>query len=206
MICSVASFRRQVFQIFLVVALLAGSNSFSLVMTTASKSIYGIPDSGWASSQWNWGYAVGTGHDCALVCRRKYDTRRAREDLVNQLCSAPSKDVDEREPKNFEEVKLILALAWQRGRWDGSDGGKGGYGDVLRAMEEATRYESKSDDENSVLLVEDMMARFPLLSPSPEKLKDMNTISWILTRDNDAARRKCSGLVLQSMGFVESGL
>ena len=24
---------------------------------------------------------------------------------------------------SFEEVKLILGLAWQRGRWDGSDGG-----------------------------------------------------------------------------------
>ena len=42
--------------------------------------------------------------------------------------------VDESRQPPFEEVKLVLGLAWQNGRWDGSDGGRGGYGDILVAI------------------------------------------------------------------------
>jgi hypothetical protein len=149
---------------------------------------------------------MGTGHDCAAICRKLYNSRRAREALIRDLCGASSTLVNDREPKNFEEVKLILALAWQRGRWDGSDGGRGGYGEILAAMAEATRYESDNEEENACLLVQDMLARFPLLSPSVDQTKAMGTIPELLGTDADAARRKCSGLVLQAMGFVENGL
>jgi hypothetical protein len=99
--------------------------------------LYGIPNSGWTNPQWNWGYARGTGHDCAAICRTRYQTRASRETLVQQLL------LNHEEPPttNIEEVKLVLALAWQKGRWDGSDGGRGGYGDVLAYMAQAERYE-----------------------------------------------------------------
>ena len=92
------------------------------------------------------------------------------------------------------------------GTLDGSDGGRGGYGEILAAMAEASRYESDNDEENACLLVQDMMARFPYLSPSADQTKAMGTIPELLGTDTDAARRKCSGLVLQAMGFVENGL
>ena len=186
-------------------------DSFSLSMKSTSlsnaKTIYNIPNSGWTSSKWNWGYAVGTGHDCALICRNLYKSRRARETLVNELVfGATTKAESRREPKNFEEVKLVLALAWQRGRWDGTDGGRDGYGEILAVMADATRYESDNEDENCVRFVQDMVARFPSLSPSDDQTKAMDTCIELLGADNDVARRKCSGLVLQAMGFVERGL
>ncbi len=172
----------------------------------SSKSIYDVPNSGWRAPQWKWGYAVGTGHDCAAICRKRYNSREARTALIQDLCGAPIAKTEEREPRNFEEVKLVLALAWQRGRWDGSDGGLGGYGEVLGAMAEANRYETEDENENSSRLVNDMKARFRLLSPTSEHEEEMKTISSIMETDVDAARRKCSGLVLEAMGFVENGL
>merc|ERR1719282_1135055 len=103
-----------------------------------TKTIYGIEGSGWKSPDWNWGSARGTGHDCAAICRRRWSDPADRRKLVDSLldpvefkASRPESEVP------FEEIKLILGLAWQRGRWDGSDGGPGGYGTVLEIMAEA---------------------------------------------------------------------
>ena len=111
------------------------------------------------------------------------------------------------DPKNFEEVKLVLGLTWQRGRWDGSDGGRGGYGEVLQAMAEAKRYEEGTEEECATRLVEDMQARFQLLNPSEEQRTAMSTL-WdeVEAGTVNLALRRCSGLVLEAMGFVESGI
>lgn len=106
-------------------------------------------------------------------------------------------------PSSFEEIKLVLGLAWQRGRWDGSDGGPGGYGDVLREMANANRYEVGNDCDK--LLVQDMQERYHLLDPIDTDKEAMMSVLED-TGNIDAARRKCSGLVLKSMGFVENGL
>lgn len=165
------------------------SSAFSLHM----KEIYGIPRSGWTSPDWNWGSGVGTGHDCAAICRKKCERRQSRASLVTDLL--------ERKGPPFEEVKLVLALAWQRGRWDGSDGGPGGYGEVLNAMAQARRYEV--GDECDRLLVQDMKERYHLLDPTDADKEAMLSLDG---EDVDGARRQCSGLVLKSMGFIENGL
>ena len=172
------------------------SLAFTMQMsnTGSSKEIYGIPNSGWAAKEWNWGSAVGTGHDCALICRREYNSRSARKELVSELMNGKG-------PTSFEQVKLVLGLAWQRGRWDGSDGGPGGYGEVLNEMAKAKRYEIGNDCD--VLFVEDIKERYHLLKPNDA---DMDTMMTIDTNDVDVARRKCSGLVLKSMGFIDGGL
>ena len=171
------------------------------------REIYGVPNSGWTSSSWNWGYARGTGHDCAAICRKQYATRQARADLVHQL-QQTSKSIphSKREPGNFEEVKLVLALAWQKGRWDGSDGGPGGYGEILQTMADAKRYEVGSEDECARCLVQDMQARFLSLNPNQEQLAAMDSLWDEVEPDADAAQRRCSGLVLEAMGFIENGL
>eukprot|EP00536_Pseudo-nitzschia_multiseries_P016072 jgi/Psemu1/220090/e_gw1.1015.12.1 len=161
---------------------------------SGSKTIYGVPNSGWTSPQWNWGYASGTGHDCAAICRRKYSTRKERSALVDELVSASG-------TTDMEEVKLVMALAWQNGRWDGSDGGPGGYGDVLAAMADARRYEDSST--GSLFLFRDMKERFGLLNPTDEDRTAMEQLSD--DGDVDASLRSCSGLVLKAMGFITNG-
>jgi hypothetical protein len=178
----------------------------------SSKMIYNIPHSGWRSPKWNWGSAVGTGHDCAKICRQAYATRPARQALIDHLlagdCSLPS---------DFEEVKLVLALFWQKCAWDGSDGGRGGYGEILTYMAQAERYEvagvvddgtTTQDDECTLRFIADMKDRFPLLNPTDLAAKTMANLLLLLDKKDtnlDCVRRKCSGLVLQAMNFVENG-
>ena len=94
-------------------------------MNKKKKEIYNIPGSGWKSPTWNWGYAVGTGHDCAMICRKKYDSFQKRKDLILSLLEPTTPldtkshhddgndvgddDTSIRDPP-FEEVKLILGL------------------------------------------------------------------------------------------------
>jgi len=118
----------------------------------------------------------------------------------------PAKDPSQRVPHNFEEVKLILGLAWQNGRWDGSDGGVGGYGDVLNYMAAAQRYGVGCEEECAKRFVGDMNDRFELLADNTSmELPKMRALLDD-TSDMDAARRKASGLVLEAMGFVDKGL
>jgi hypothetical protein len=202
---------RAALQGFLLLQTISTANCFFTMSQSSSapgsiKLVYGIPNSGWTSSSWNWGYASGTGHECAAICRKMYTTRQQRSELVQYLVDAPNTQRRDRRPRNFEEVKLVLALAWQRGRWDGSDGGKGGYGEVLEAMAEAKRYEMGTEEENSRLLVEDMQKRYRLLVPLHTDLVMMQSVFDTEDEDVDAALRRSSGLVLKSMGFIENGL
>jgi hypothetical protein len=170
-----------------------------------SKTIYGIPNSGWTSPSWNWGSASGTGHDCAKICRQTYSTKEERLNLINSLIS----NDEIAAATDFEEVKLVMALAWQNGRRDGSDGGVGGYGDVLSMMADAKRYEENVED-GKTLLFRDMQERFHLLDPNNEdeiimkKLLDVN-IDNSDSNDIDTTLRCCSGLVLKAMGFIQNG-
>lgn len=182
---------------------------------SSSTDIYGIPGSGWKSPTWNWGYAQGTGHDCAAICRRRYATQTSRQALVDNLLLVANVNAESllREPANFEEVKLILALVWQNGRWDGSDGGRGGYGTILSAMAEAKRYEVGSDDECARRFIQDLAdpKRFTLLPLiNDAAMQQMTSMAEAAiagtTQDYDLDRRRCSGFVLQAMGFVERGL
>ena len=120
----------------------------------------------------------------------------------------PSNSVDS---VPFEEVKLVLALSWQKGRWTGSDGGVGGYGEVLALMADADRYEYPDPMACSKNLVHDMADRFPLIAATDESVLMMQQLSsCILEADAyekvDEVRRKCAGMVLKAMGFIESGL
>lgn len=110
---------------------------------------------------------------------------------------------------NFEEVKLVLGLLWQKSRWDGSDGGPGGYRDVLRSMIQARRYEPPQPEwESARYLLQDVQERFHRLQPTPEQQSIMDEL--VATETNvtnyDHKRRVCSGLVLQAMGFIDKGL
>lgn len=185
--------------------------------TGLSMQIYNIPDSGWTSPKWRWGSAIGTGHDCAMICRERFGTRSSRAALVESLLSihsgatAKTKAVEEHYP--FEEVKLVLGLAWQNGRWTGADGGKGGYGEVLSRMAAAVDYEGGNDPamcaECDRCFVEDLRSRFHLVAASEDDVRDMNDVAAGLEKndvDTETVKRVCAGMVLRAMGFVDSGL
>ena len=74
-------------------------------------------------------------------------------------------------------------------------------------MAEAKRYEEGTEEDCAKRLAEDMEARFKLLNPSEKQLAAMSTL-WDDVADGSAnlALRRCSGLVLEAMGFVESGI
>jgi len=212
--------RKQLFSLVLLtwsriaVAAIRPTAAFAMNSSGNLKEIYNIPGSGWKGKAWNWGYGQGTGHDCALICRKRWASRADRKKLVDTLLNPKSVegsvDVDAanalRDPP-FEEVKLILGLAWQNGRWNGSDGGVGGYGDVLATMADARKYETDDEEVNSRLLTKDMMNRFHLISSKDSSaMEEMNQIESMCGSDVDMMRRKCSALVLSEMGFVETGL
>ncbi|KAL3785182.1 hypothetical protein ACHAW5_011207 [Stephanodiscus triporus] len=195
--------------------------SASLFMETAhscpsetSKQIYNIPDSGWRSKKWSWGSARGTGHDCAAICRRRWDDESDRRDLVQSLLDpAEFKGLHPHSEVPFEEIKLILGLAWQRGRRDGTDGGPGqGYGAVLETMAEARRYENEDEVISALNFIDDVSGRFASICRDAEKLKRMKAIANDIRGKHAEkeevfmARRMCAGMVLDAMNFVESGL
>ena len=221
------------------------SLGFSASKTTSNnrKEIYGIPASGWSSLHWKWGEATGTGHACAVLCRRQYRTPESRRDLIANLVmtkeeirggtttTADNADDEkvvseaaaaaQRSPVNFEEVKLILALAWQKGLQNGHGGGGGElrpYGEILDAMVQAERYKKKAvagpgcdddddnDKDNSLLLVQDMQKRYFFLTPEVDDKIRMNLLLYDGDEDWDWIRRRCSGLVLRALDFEANGL
>jgi hypothetical protein len=114
---------------------------------------------------------------------------------------------------NLHEMKLVLALEWQRGRWDGTDGGPNGYAVVLHNMATAQRYEDTKNNHGWHYLVNDMIDRFPTISSNETALQDMQSCRQDVTSASsstkEAAQRafcRCAGLVLREMGFIERGL
>jgi len=182
-----------------------------------SKEIYGVAGSGWSSPEWKWGSAKGTGHDCAKICRERYATPESRLELIECLLLSKEEiqmdsDADdtaasseERVPENFEEVKLVLALAWQKARKK-CYGGLESYGELLDEMAIGQLYEVGTEEDCSLLLVQHMQKRFFWLYPDVQDKISMNTLLYDCESDFDWIRRRCSGLVLQAMEFEEIGL
>jgi len=105
---------------------------------------------------------------------------------------------------SFEEIKLILALMWQQART--VDPSIEAYGQILDEMAKGKRYEEGTNDEiRSRLFVQDMQKRYMWLNPDMDD-KIAMTMLWYETEDYDVARRRCSGLILKSMEFIDDGM
>lgn len=161
---------------------------FSMPSPGSKTTMYGIPNSSWRSSEWNWGYGNGTGHDCAAICREKFSSKKERAQFVTNLLEGNIAETD------LEETKLVLALKWQRNY-------RSGYGEVLDTMAGAKRYEQ--EDNGKMLLLVDMRERFDLLNPTEEDKLAMDALMKDDTvTDIEVALRQCSGLVLKTMDFI----
>lgn len=190
---------RTLAMMYLVLLILSWCSTCASFSSSSCNLIFGIK-AGWTSPDWSWGSPVGTAHDCAKICRHTFCDREAREELVNSLIYADTVT----EICTFEEIKLILALMWQRARK--VDPSMEAYGQILDEMTKGKRYEEGTDDEiRSRLLVQDMQKRYMWLNPDVEDKIAMNML-WYETEDYDVARRRCSGLILKSMGFVDDGM
>ncbi len=180
--------------------------------------LYNVTNSGWKSPQWNWGSARGTGHDCASICRSRWSDREDRRILVHSLLlpsPVSSYASNNNGEVSFEEIKLILALAWQRGRWDGTDGGPNGYRSVLQTMVDAHQYENENEIISSLHFIEDITSKYHSISRNAKDLHKMKDIANTIVHGKKKhasmeeifmARRMCAGMVLDAMHFVDNGL
>lgn len=75
---------------------------------------------GFSDPNWNWGSSNGTGHDAAMKLRRRLATIDQRTDFIASI-------VGESDDFNLEDVKLALALRFQRAARERIVGSEQGY-------------------------------------------------------------------------------
>ena len=147
------------------------------------------------------------GHDCAMICRNKWSNIQSRKELIQSLIRGDEKIYDF-DPEWLDELKLILGLCWQRGRRDGSDGGIGGYSEVLDNLS-GCQYETFVPCDDGVAskrnFLNDMRTRFELIAKSQEYIGLVMDLSEE-EDDLDISVKICSGAVLDSMNFIEWGI
>eukprot|EP00613_Pedinella_sp_CCMP2098_P008977 CAMPEP_0171654656 /NCGR_PEP_ID=MMETSP0990-20121206/40367_1 /TAXON_ID=483369 /ORGANISM="non described non described, Strain CCMP2098" /LENGTH=158 /DNA_ID=CAMNT_0012234483 /DNA_START=99 /DNA_END=575 /DNA_ORIENTATION=+ len=79
-----------------------------------------LSSTGWGTREWNWGYASGRAHDEAFAMRSRLSSPDQRREWLQECVN---------DSLGLEEVKLCLALRWQR------SGHEGKAGDFSRVME-----------------------------------------------------------------------
>ena len=154
---------------------------------------------------------VGTGHDCAAICRRRWSDKTDRQKLVNSLLNPAgyhSKHHDYEIP--FEEIKLILGLLWQR------SGRSHSYNQVLENMARAGRYEENDEMLSAFNFITDVRDAFPDVALSKSDKDHMDSVAGEIQQyhsdplvnreDVFRIRRICCGMVLEAMGFIERGI
>jgi hypothetical protein len=74
-----------------------------------------VMSSSWSSPDWRWGYANGAAHDVAMGVRSSLSTPQSRARFLESLRSSGGG------APPLDDVKMVLALAWQRARNYGHD-------------------------------------------------------------------------------------
>ena len=110
--------------------------------------------SGFSDPNWNWGSANGTGHDAAMAIRRSLGTNDRRKEFMRNL-------LDNSETISVDDMKLALALRFQRASYEGIAGGK--EGNRIMTNMAALKYEN-ADGEAKLLL--DLNALIEIISES----------------------------------------
>mmetsp|Transcript_88793 Transcript_88793/g.250112 ORF Transcript_88793/g.250112 Transcript_88793/m.250112 type:complete len:209 (+) Transcript_88793:35-661(+) len=137
----------------------------------------------WGSPTWSWGTAVGDAHDAAAALRAKLAGTTERADWLEALIKDP-------DAVPWEDVKLALALLWQRIACEGRDmPGPLGWSMLMSRMVDAV-YEGEEGDQ---ILVADMDAR---LTQVPEGNR-ADAATW---------RRAVAACAFQQLDFVVGGL
>ena len=164
-----------------------------------------------SSPKWNWGYASGTGHDCAKICRQKFYSKASRQKLIHHLIHyshiiddvSSTSILDEGDDECLDELKLILGLTIQRAQWTGA---AGTYLEVLSNLADC-QYETFFACDDGIasqrLLLQDMKGRYTSIS-SDNSLIIHNLSEEV--EDLQVSLRQCFGYVLEGMGFIADGM
>ena len=108
---------------------------------------------GFSDPNWNWGSSVGTGHDAAMKLRIKLGTSDKRTEFIKSI-------VDNSDDFSLEDVKLALALRFQRASREGISGSEEGY----KIMEKMARRKYESVEGADILLrdLQDLCCLLPV--------------------------------------------
>ena len=135
--------------------------------------------SGFSDPNWNWGSSVGTGHDAAMNLRSALGTSDKRVTFIQSI-------VNSSDQYNLDDVKLALALRFQRASRERIDGSNEGY------------------------IIMERMARLKYEGPNGEMvlLKDLTDLAGILPVDlmNQAGVEGAGGPVQHVAAMVLCGM
>mmetsp|Transcript_27272 Transcript_27272/g.26084 ORF Transcript_27272/g.26084 Transcript_27272/m.26084 type:complete len:186 (+) Transcript_27272:133-690(+) len=84
-----------------------------------TRMSYPVVGTGFADPNWNWGSSVGKGHEAAMKLRLKLGNSDSRAGFIKKI-------VQGSEEFNLEDIKLALALRFQRASYEGIEGSKEG--------------------------------------------------------------------------------
>ena len=138
----------------------------------------------WSDNGWNWGSAVGTAHNVAMSTRAGLGTKQKRTAWIEN-CSKGEIDV--------EEMKMVLALRFQRASREGKDGCGAGW-NIMCDMADC-KYEGGED--NLVKLKDDLCV---LIDKLPGELTSLVRV------DGDVSLGSVVGSALCGTDFLDSGL
>ena len=167
------------------------------VVRTVCPTTIPLRMSGWSSPSWNWGSAVGDAHNEAMRIRGALrDEELRRQWLVSMIGGSSAVE--------WEDVKLVLALKWQKAARERRDADYGFVMERLRLAE----YEGDQQDE---VMVADMEARLDQLRPDAKEMEAFfmaaqNNEGGIYQDLPDAHRRAVAARVLVGLDFVAQGL
>jgi len=132
---------------------------------------------GWASPNWNWGYANGDAHDEAKRVRKALVEPQARAQFLQTTAAGQSE---------MEDVKLALALSCQRARNVGYDTREKAWETLMESMA-ACAFEGDDGEKK-------------LETAIRERLRNQSA------NYPDATPREMIAVALNHLGFVERGL
>lgn len=137
--------------LLLLTIILSGVASFH---SKLSHPVYRMTSlKGFSDPNWNWGSSLGTGHDAAMKLRLRLGTSDKRADFIASIVGN-SKDFD------LEDVKLALALRFQRASRERIAGSEEGY-EIMDKM--AMRKYENADGEAYLLRdLEELVSILPV--------------------------------------------
>lgn len=174
-------FFNQLLKVFLILtSFTALVDSFLCISRPQSFRMKSV--SGFSDPNWNWGSSNGTGHDAAMAIRQTLGTNDRRKEFVRNL-GANSEAI------GIDDIKLALALRFQRASHEGIIGSKEGNR-IMNNMA-ALKYENA---DGEAALLRDLNALIGIISES-----STSNISCTLLRPAAAK-------VLDGMRFCDVGI
>lgn len=117
--------------------LISSSNAYSLKSVSTDHRMTSLK--GFSDPNWNWGSSVGTGHDAAMKLRLTLGTSDKRRDFITNILG---------ETVDIEDIKLAMALRFQRASREGIAGGDDGY----KIMDKMARRKYENKDGETALM------------------------------------------------------